>query len=106
MTDHTDDTATTAAPKGLTREGTPRERKRFDVSSQWIADKTGYSRTGVYRMREEGNRDTTLNLVRMERMETVFGWKVEDQLEATRAGRWADEFENVVTAAYAKETKS
>lgn len=105
MPNPNDDT-TIDAPKGFTREGTPRERERFKVPSTWIADKTGYSRTGVYRMRKEGNRDTTLNLVRMDRMETVFGWKVEDQLAATRAGRWADEFENVVTAAYAKETKS
>lgn len=92
--------------KGLTREGTPRQRQRFEVPSTWVAEKTGYSRTGIYRMRSEGNRDASLNLTRMERMEDVFGWAVEDQLVATRAGRWADEFEKVINAAYAEENAS
>lgn len=92
--------------ENLTREGKPRQRHRFAVPSTWIAAKTGYSRTGIYRMRVAGDRDTSINRDRMTRMEKAFGWSKEDQFAALDKGTWAAEFEKVVTAAYAEENQS
>lgn len=82
------------------------ERRRFDVPSTWIADKTGYNRQGIYRMRLKGNRDKgPMPMERMTRMEKAFGWSKADQYAALTKGRWIEEFEKVVAKAYAAEQK-
>lgn len=87
-----------------TAEGNPRQRRRFNVPSTWIAEKTGYNRQGIYRMRMRGNRDKgPMPMERMERMEKAFGWSEADQFAAIREGRWIEEFERVVSEAYFDE---
>jgi hypothetical protein len=82
------------------------ERRRWDVPAPWIAEKTGYNRQGIYRMRIRGNRDKgPMPMERMERMEKAFGWSKADQFAALSNGRWIEEFEKVVSAAYAAEQK-
>jgi len=82
------------------------QRRRFEVPSTWIADKTGYNRQGIYRMRMRGNRDKgPMPLERMNRMEKAFGWPQADQFAAISKGRWIEEFEKVVAKAYAAEQK-
>jgi len=94
----------TTAAQGLTREGTPRKRHRFAVPSTWIAEKTGYGRTGIYRMRtEHDTRPPTI--ARMKRMADTLGWSRTAQMEAMDAGRWIEEFERVVLDLYTKEQK-
>lgn len=93
-----------SATKGLTREGAPRQRHQFAVPSTWIAEKTGYGRTGIYRMRtEHDTRPPTI--ARMQRMADALGWSRTDQMEAMDAGRWIEEFERVVLALYTAERK-
>lgn len=89
----------------LTRDGNPRQRHRWEVSSGWIAQKTGYDRTGIYRMRTD-SRPPTLD--RMERLQESLGWSKLDQMVAKDNGRWTEEFERVVLDLYRKEkgTKS
>lgn len=94
----------TTAAQGLTREGTPRQRHRFAVPSTWIAQKTGYGRTGIYRMRtEHDTRPPTMS--RMQRMADTLGWSRTDQMKAVEAGRWIEEFEAVVLKLYTAESK-
>jgi hypothetical protein len=89
-----------------TAEGNPRQRRRFAVPAPWIAEKTGYNRQGIYRMRMKGNRDKgPMPMERMNRMEKAFGWSKADQFTAISEGRWIEEFEKVVAEAYAKEQK-
>lgn len=93
-------TKTTNTPtKGLTRDGEPRKRMKFDVPSTWIAERTGFTRTGIYRMRTE--QDTRPpSLPRMQRMEDTLGWSRAAQLAALDAGKWIEEFERRVLDAY------
>lgn len=94
------------ADKGSHEDGTARQRRRFTVPSTWIADKTGYNRQGIWRMRMKGDRDKgPIPMERMARMEKAFGWSNADQFAAFQAGRWIDEFEKVVAAAYRAEQK-
>lgn len=95
-------TTDTAADKGTTREGNPRQRTKFDVPSTWVADKTGFSRTGIYRMRTEPDTRPP-SLPRMKQIQDTLDWPEADQLAAHRAGRWIAEFEAVILAAYKAE---
>lgn len=89
--------------QGLTGDGKPRQRRRTAVTHEWVAARTGYSKSGIGRMRDKGNRDAVINMERFNQMNIAFGWSVEDQITAAAAGRWADEFEKVIADAYAKE---
>lgn len=92
--------------KGTHAGGEPRQRRRFEVPSTWIAEKTGYNRQGIWRIRMKGNRDKgPMPMERMTRMQEAFGWATADQYTAIEQGRWIDEFEKVVTAAYRAEQK-
>lgn len=84
-----------------------RQRRQFDTPAEWIAQKMGYSRQGVYRLRVPGNRDTDpmLSQRRMDSVEKAFGWTRADQYVAISKGQWISEFERVVAEAYAKEQK-
>lgn len=71
--------------------------KRKTVPHSWVAEKTGYSESGVWRMRQPGDREPTLD--RMRRLESVFGWELCDQINLGPR-EWVEAFENVIKEAY------
>jgi hypothetical protein len=74
--------------------------KRKSVPHNWVAEKTGYTESGVWRMRQPGDREPTLD--RMRRLESVFGWELCDQINLG-PGEWVTEFERVIKEAYDNE---
>lgn len=80
----------------------PTRRTDKDVPSPWIAEKTGYSRQGIHRMRTEpDSRPPTM--ARMKRLEDTLGWPQADQFAAHQEGRWIEAFETYVGKLYEKE---
>lgn len=74
--------------------------KRKTVPHSWVAEKTGYSESGVWRMRQPGDREPTLD--RMRRLESVFGWELCDQINLGPR-EWVEAFERVIKEAYDNE---
>lgn len=97
--------AATNIAEGLTSKGTERQRTINTVSHTWVADRTGFSKSGVALMRKPGVRDATINVRRFEKFAAAFGWPVADQIAAAADGKWAEKLEVVLIDAYNKENQ-
>jgi transcriptional regulator with XRE-family HTH domain len=69
----------------------------------WVAERMGYSISGVSLLRNGGRRPT---IDTMELIEEVFEWPILDQVQARRDGKFPDEFNKVTSEQYHTEKEN